>query len=357
MISTVALLFTAFIITPILSQSSRRCDTNGASSEYNETINGTLRIITATGCPNHYSACVGKENSGVCVEGETEASIRDKSVNIPAYPCFSNYTDKSPYKWSGYPVYCLLGDLGIALNGVSLYSPTADTRCSDAMGDESNSFDTCGGHAGPGGNYHYHASPACLLEQVGDRVDVATGHSPQIGWAFDGFPVYGPHGLNGEYILLCTQNNSNSSDCLDNCSGHSHHTIDGFKYHYHFAGPVGDLESSPLYPIPSSDRFPYTFGCFKGIPSDWSQTTVDPIPQLECAASGVVDGYVPKTVDGVTDVFYYPAQDADDSTPSPTTTSATGTPTSSTEVSDNGAGELFRFYALMVTFIIGVIMM
>ena len=129
---------------------------------------------------------------------------------------------------------------------------------------------------------------------------------------------------------------------MDNCSGHSHHTIDGFKYHYHIAGPVGDLETSPLYPTPDSERWPYTFGCFRGIPSDWSQTSVGtPYPDLECTESGVTDDYVPKPVDGITEVFYYPAQDDDDA---------------SSFITDNGAGELFRFYALLVTFIFGMMM-
>eukprot|EP00486_Rosalina_sp_Unknown_P006288 CAMPEP_0201577078 /NCGR_PEP_ID=MMETSP0190_2-20130828/23277_1 /ASSEMBLY_ACC=CAM_ASM_000263 /TAXON_ID=37353 /ORGANISM="Rosalina sp." /LENGTH=308 /DNA_ID=CAMNT_0048008703 /DNA_START=62 /DNA_END=985 /DNA_ORIENTATION=+ len=251
------------------------CDVDGGDAEYEERIDGELRRIYSNGCPNHYSECTGKEIAGICVPDETEAAPQNKSLTIPAYPCFSNYTDDSSYNWEGFPVYCLLGDLGIALNGVSIYSPTANTRCEDAMGDESNSFDTCGGHAGPGGSYHYHAAPACLLDQVGDRMDTnPNGHSPQIGWAYDGFPVYGPHGNDGEYILLCTQEGANQTDCLDNCSGHSHHTIDGFKYHYHIAGPVGDLETSPLYPTPDSERWPYTFGCFRGIPSDWSQTSV-----------------------------------------------------------------------------------
>lgn len=97
------------------------------------------------------------------------------------------------------------------------------------------------------------------------------------------------------------------------------------------AGPVGDLETSPLYPIPTEDRFPYTFGCFRGIPSDWTQTTVGEAPILECIESGVTDDYVAKAVDGITDMFWYAAQDATDA---PTTEVATPSPTDTDTDSD-----------------------
>lgn len=42
-------------------------------------------------------------------------------------------------------------------------------------------------HVQPSGKYHYHGLPTGLLEHVGlDR----TKHSPLIGWAADGFPIY-----------------------------------------------------------------------------------------------------------------------------------------------------------------------
>ena len=124
------------------------------------------------------------------MEDATEAAIYDKSINIPAYPCFNDYVDDSEYEWEGYPVYCLLNSLGITLNGVSIFSPSANTECKDAIGQESESFDTCGGHAGPGGLYHYHAAPACLLDQLDDAQDSVDGHSPQIGWAYGKFYPY-----------------------------------------------------------------------------------------------------------------------------------------------------------------------
>ena len=64
------------------------------------------------------------------------------------------------------------------------------------------SFDFCGGHGrclanDCTGDYHYHFPASCLETQIGKLSD---GHSPQIGWSLDGFPIYGPYGPDGVYM-------------------------------------------------------------------------------------------------------------------------------------------------------------
>jgi len=69
---------------------------------------------------------------------------------------------------------------------------------------EAASFDSAKGHPAPGmttaapgtliaGTYHYHQAPLELLNQL-DPGNTGQHHSPLIGFAFDGFPVYGPYG-------------------------------------------------------------------------------------------------------------------------------------------------------------------
>jgi hypothetical protein len=70
-------------------------------------------------------------------------------------------------------------------------------------------FDPCNAHQPGSGEYHYHANPVCLRYQLGDNIqklgtsDLAPmytentagfAHSPILGWAFDGYPIYGPYG-------------------------------------------------------------------------------------------------------------------------------------------------------------------
>src|SRR5215510_9924206 len=74
---------------------------------------------------------------------------------------------------------------------------------------EFETFDLCNGHQPGDGMYHNHINPICLRAQLDDNVvAVSTGrlgtryaekssgwvHSPILGWAYDGYPVYGPYG-------------------------------------------------------------------------------------------------------------------------------------------------------------------
>ena len=74
---------------------------------------------------------------------------------------------------------------------------------------EAQTFDACMGHQPGNGQYHYHIQPTCLRAQLGDNIEVVKTsrvgaiyreqtagwkHSPILGWALDGYPIYGPYG-------------------------------------------------------------------------------------------------------------------------------------------------------------------
>lgn len=50
--------------------------------------------------------------------------------------------------------------------------------------------DSCNGHPQQTGFYHNHINPICLYDSTNSNV-----HSPIIGWAFDGYPIYGSFGF------------------------------------------------------------------------------------------------------------------------------------------------------------------
>ena len=78
-----------------------------------------------------------------------------------------------------------MGTVGIAVNGVAFYNPF------DAgMEDASSIMDRCCGHPSPDNRYHYHKYPICVNTPF---VDKGNAHSPVIGFALDGLPVYGPY--------------------------------------------------------------------------------------------------------------------------------------------------------------------
>ena len=90
---------------------------------------------------------------------------------------------------------------GIAINGVLFDPGTAEYWNGDRRADWN--YEALGGavplgideshaHVQPTGSYHYHGLPTLLLKQLGysDKK-----HSPMIGWAADGFPVYAQYGF------------------------------------------------------------------------------------------------------------------------------------------------------------------
>jgi hypothetical protein len=82
------------------------------------------------------------------------------------------------------------GPIGIAVNGVIFFNPF-DADSVEAIW----RLDRCCGHPSPGFEYHYHKYPVCVKSPW---TDDGTAHSPLIGFAFDGIPIYGPYEAAGE---------------------------------------------------------------------------------------------------------------------------------------------------------------
>ena len=117
--------------------------------------------------------------------------------NIPSNQNFVYKITRTPVQNTGTPTAVGMGHIGVWSNGVSIFN-VSDGMSYNNQGIwnrnayywEGASFDTCLGHPAPNGEYHHHVSPDCLY----DNTD-STNHSPIIGYAFDGFPIYGAYGF------------------------------------------------------------------------------------------------------------------------------------------------------------------
>jgi len=139
--------------------------------------------------------------------------------------------------------------VGVFFSAVQLYSPYAgqgavSNQAGSATALEGDTFDVCGGHAATTGSssYHYHTAPPCLLRQLGAT---PSSHSPQLGWAADGFPVYGPRGPGGVLMQTCSwlANGAEASDLCTNDSGGYYAElpdVDAFVFRYYLLGDVND---------------------------------------------------------------------------------------------------------------------
>lgn len=113
---------------------------------------------------------------------------------------------------------CVFGAMGVMISGVDVYNPFEGDGVTVAMdanftltnddGVEVPFMDACNGHPSPhpAEAYHYHGLPPCVTEQV----DEESGPSHIIGFAYDGFPVYGDRDIDGVQIDPTT---------LDECNG------------------------------------------------------------------------------------------------------------------------------------------
>ena len=124
-----------------------------------------------------------------------------------------------------------MGSIGFATNGVAFFNPFD-------MGNEEavNIMDRCCGHPAPNNQYHYHKYPVCVKTPFTDNGE---GHSALIGFALDGFPLYGPYVAKG---LMARDDTANPLDDFnmrhDEERGWHYHVTPG-KYPYIIGGFAG----------------------------------------------------------------------------------------------------------------------
>jgi len=133
--------------------------------------------------------------------------------------------------------------LGVAVNGVPIYDYSAqgelDPEHYDAKKDTVllGQLDNCGGHAGRGDDYHYHAKPTCMINTISNADDATI-----LGWGYDGYPLFGDANPDGTVI---------KSGTLGVCNGKSDANF-GYRYHtsieppYIFQCLVGEVDSTIL---------------------------------------------------------------------------------------------------------------
>jgi YHYH protein len=112
------------------------------------------------------------------------------------------------------------GPIGVACNGVIFFNPF-DVDSVEAIW----RLDRCCGHPSPGFEYHYHKYPVCVKSPWADD---GTAHSPLIGFAFDGFPIYGPYEAPCELAKDSTKNPLNEFNLhYDEARGWHYHVTPG----------------------------------------------------------------------------------------------------------------------------------
>ena len=184
--------------------------------------NETHLMMDSQGYPNHPTAIF--PNSG----NPNRIEIQKFRFQIPLEPKLNDHITRLP-----------MGPIGTAVNGVVYFNPFEQGGMNAVEGYSEVWLDSCCGHPQQTGVYHYHKYPVCVKSPFKDN---GKQHSPVIGFAFDGFPIYGPYESEG---LMAKD--AVGEQTLDACNGHTD-SVRG--YHYHV----------------TPGRFPYIIGGYAGVP-------------------------------------------------------------------------------------------
>lgn len=205
-------------------------------SQLTITLSGNTRLVTGNDLPNHSTGIYPVSSSDDAFQYDRNPNtIRQQNVlwKLNANPTLAAQPSCLP-----------MGPVGILLTGSYIFN-ALDAGGRDAVAHEIQ--DDCNGHPERSGAYHYHNLTPCLK-------DGGTGHSALVGYALDGFGIFGVRGKNGKTLT--------NAD-LDACHGHTHEIEWNSKkvvmYHYH-----------------ATAEYPYTIGCYRGTPA--SSGMSNPLP-------------------------------------------------------------------------------
>ncbi|MCW5852831.1 MAG: YHYH protein [Anaerolineae bacterium] len=179
------------------------------------TVSGGAMMVSSNGLPDHAAGPFPNPSNPNSILPQTYL------FRIPLTPQRATTPSDTP-----------MGPIGVAINGVPFYNQYNAQR-QDAVLVER--FDSCNGHPDQRGAYHYHQLPVCMTS------DMPGQHSTILGFAFDGYGIYGLQDVGGA-----------APTNLDTCNGHFGPTPDHPEgvYHYH-----------------ATTRFPYLLGCYAGVPA------------------------------------------------------------------------------------------
>jgi hypothetical protein len=193
--------------------------------QFSAQVTGNKRILKTNNLPPHTTGIFPVARNDKAYQYDrnpNRIAAQNMQIELAANPVFAPQPGCTP------------GAVGVLLSGVVLFN-ALDAPGRDAVAHELQ--DSCQGHPQMTSTYHYHNLTTCI-----EDVPLPDGHSALMGYALDGFGIYGKLGERGAALT--------SAD-LDECHGHTHQIDwDGRQiamYHYH-----------------ATWDFPYTIGCMRG---------------------------------------------------------------------------------------------
>lgn len=232
-------------------------------------VQGDTRYIQANGLPDHATGTFPNANNPNAISAQSYA------FEVPA----------APTQTGGSAPNGPLDVFGIAINGVPFDPGAAEFWNNDftsgwqiepLSGALDLGVDASNAHVQPTGGYHYHGVPEGIVTG-----EASTDHSPLVGFAADGFPIYARHAYadaanpSGGIAALRSGYRVKSGSRPSGPGG----AYDGsYVADYEWVDGLGDLDANngrfgvtPEYPVGTyyyvlTDAFPYIPRSFAGTP-------------------------------------------------------------------------------------------
>jgi hypothetical protein len=268
-------------------------------AQFNVSDDETKCSVTANDIPNydfnddsaHWATPIAEQNISVSIPRNPKAAATTSDLSLLTYNAIMlngvvlDQVANGCYK----PDDSTADQDGNVANGCGLW---VDWRL-DPMGKVSLGTDSHNGHTQPDGLYHYHGNPLALF----DTQDSETV-SPVIGFAADGFPIYGPHFLDpstGKVTEAKSGYTVKSGDrsTSDASPGGAYDGTYIQDYEFTNAGHLDKCNGMTVngqYGYYVTSSYPYVMGCFTGSP-DWSFSKFkDIVVWASCGFLAVVAG-------------------------------------------------------------------
>lgn len=208
--------------------------TTGVPTFHNAYYLVPVSTTTATVTTVAYSAAT---NAPMYLMAYTPTSIKPQTVTVNICPSKAASTTQTT---GGAIGYTLQGEaIYNAYEGNGLGTPAMSDNASYTFTSGGTSYtayfiDQCNSHPTPltgGYNWHHHGVPTCLIKSI----DSTTGPSHLLGFALDGFPIYGGRDINGKAI---------TASQLDACNGITSVTPEFSTATYHYVLPENDTSKN-----------------------------------------------------------------------------------------------------------------
>jgi hypothetical protein len=246
------------------------------TAQFAVTEDATSCAVTANDIPNYdfndgtgrFADPVATQNISLSIPRNPEAAATTTELSLLTYNAIMlngvvlDQVANGCYK----PDDASADENGNVANGCGLW---VDWRL-DPMGTVQFGTDSHNAHTQPGGLYHYHGNPMALF----DPQETDQG-SPVIGFAADGFPIYGPHYIDATTGAMLEATSGYTLKVGDRPTSESSPggSYDGTyiqDYEFTDSGTLDECNGMTVdgqYGYYVTSSYPYVMGCYTGTPS------------------------------------------------------------------------------------------